>query len=317
MALPSRLLSTDERVIGHRQQQGALSLARRLPSLVVAAKEIASSAAYGVHGRRRSGTGENFWQFRPFVAGESAARVDWRRSARDDRIYVREREWESAHTVWVWIDRSASMAFQSSLAMQSKLDRAIVLGLASADLLVRGGERVGLLGQTRPLATRAIIERFAETLALDTRTGNDDLPPPGVLAPRVRAVLISDFLTPVDAIAERVANLSGRGARGHLVMIADPIEETFPFSGHTEFEDVDSAAIMRIGQAERFRDDYIRRLAAHRDAIAELCRAKRWSLGLHRTDKPASQALLALRMRLEQSADLFATGTASVRSGAA
>ena len=311
MALQSRLLPAEEQIVGHRQQHDALSLARRLPSLIVAAKEIASSAMHGVHGRRRSGTGENFWQFRPFVAGESASRVDWRRSARDDRLYVREREWESAHTVWIWIDRSASMAFQSNLALQSKLDRAIILGLAAADLLVRGGERVGLLGLTRPLAARSIIERFAETLALETRTAQDDLPPAGALAPRVRAVLLSDFLTPVDAIAARIADLSARGARGHLVMIADPIEETFPFSGHTEFEDVDSTTILRIGQAERFREAYISRLAAHRDAIAALCKAKGWSLAIHRTDKPASQALLTLRMRLEQSADLLGTnGTA-------
>ena len=44
-------------------------------------------------------------------------------------------------------------------------------------------------------------------------------------------------------------------------MIADPVEETFPFSGHTEFVDVDSPARLRVGQAETFRDDYIRRLA--------------------------------------------------------
>ena len=317
MAVSARLLDREERRVGAVQQQGALDLARRLPALVVAAKEIASSAMHGVHGRRRAGVGENFWQFRPFVAGESASRVDWRRSAREDRIYVREREWESAHTVWVWIDRSASMAYASSLARQSKLDRAIALGLAAADLLVRGGERVGLLGLTRPLAARNIIERFAETLLLDRRTGDEDLPSAGALAPRVRLVLISDFLTPPAAIAARIDDIASRGARGHLLIIADPVEETFPFAGHTEFLDVDSAAVMRIGQAERFRDDYIRRLAAHRDAIAEIVRAKGWSLALHRTDRPASEALLALRMRLEQSADLFARGSAGLPRGAA
>ncbi len=310
MAVQARLLEREERLVGKAQQRGALDLARRLPSLVVAAKEIASSAMHGVHGRRRSGTGENFWQFRPFVAGESASRVDWRRSARDDRLYVREREWESAHTVWVWIDRSESMAYASSLAMQSKLDRAVVLGLSAADLLVRGGERVGLLGLTRPLATRNIIERFAETLMLDQRGAPDDLPPPGTLAPRVRAVLVSDFLVQPDVLATRIADLAARGARGHLLMIVDPVEETFPFAGHTEFLDVDSSAVMRIGQAERFRNEYSRRLALHRDAVAEIVRAKGWSLGIHRTDKPASQALLALRMRLEQSADLLQAGTA-------
>ncbi len=305
----ARLLDRSETVVGPGQQQGALSLARRLPALVVAAKEIASGVMHGVHGRRRAGIGESFWQFRPFVAGESAARVDWRRSARDDKLFVREREWESAHTVWVWVDRSASMAFESKLAMQPKIDRALVLGLAAADLLVRGGERVGLIGLTRPLATRNIIERFAETL-MHATDGDDELPPAITLAPRVRAVLLSDFLTPPEQIAARIGELAARGARGHLVMIADPVEETFPFAGHTEFQDVDTSTRMRIGQAERFRDDYVRRLAAHRDAIRETCRGKGWSLAIHRTDRPASEALLNLRARLEQSADVFASGAA-------
>src|ERR1700744_4355305 len=132
-----RLLTRDERRTNLTHQEGALALARRLPDLIVAAKEVASSVMHGVHGRRRAGIGETFWQFRPFVTGEPAANVDWRRSARDDRLYVREREWEAAHTVWVWIDRSASMSFISKLAMQSKVDRALVIGLAASDLLVR------------------------------------------------------------------------------------------------------------------------------------------------------------------------------------
>ncbi len=309
MSTGARLLDRAEAMLGPSHQQGALSLARRLPALVVAAKEIASGVMHGVHGRRRAGVGESFWQFRPFVAGESAARVDWRRSARDDKLFVREREWESAHTVWVWIDRSASMAFESRLAMQPKLDRAVVLGLAAADLLVRGGERVGLIGLTRPLAARNVVERFAEALTHAT-DGDDELPQPVTLAPRVRAVLLSDFLAPPEQIAARIGELAARGARGHLVMIADPVEETFPFAGHTEFQDVDSSARMRIGQAERFREDYIRRLAGHRDAIREICRSKGWSLVIHRTDRPASEALLNLRARLEQSADVFASGAA-------
>lgn len=309
MPVHARLLDRREREAGAGQQQGATELARRLPSLIVAAKEVASGVMHGIHGRRRSGVGENFWQFRQFAAGESASRVDWRRSARDDRIYVREREWESAHTVWVWIDRSASMGFTSTLALQSKLDRAVVLGLATADVLVRGGERVGLLGLTQPLATRSIIERFAETLSIDAATAEDDLPPAGALSPRVRVVLLGDFLTPADAVAARIADLSSRGARGHLVMIADPVEDSFPFAGHVEFEDVDSSAVLRIGQAERFRDDYMRRLAAHREAIAAAARAKGWSLALHRTDRPASDALLALRMRLEETAGFGSAGS--------
>src|SRR6476660_5260577 len=133
--ISARLLTRSEAAAAPRHQQASLDLARRLPSLVASAKELAATVMHGVHGRKRAGVGETFWQFRPFVYGESTSRIDWRRSARDDRIYVREREWEAAHTVWIWCDRSASMGYVSSLALQPKVDRGLVLGLALADLL--------------------------------------------------------------------------------------------------------------------------------------------------------------------------------------
>jgi uncharacterized protein (DUF58 family) len=298
----ARLLASSERQVSAGTEGAALDLAARLPSLVVAAKDVASSVMHGVHGRRVAGSGETFWQFRPFVAGESTAGIDWRRSARDDRVYVREREWEGAHTIWIWIDRSPSMGFVSKLALQSKVDRALVLGLAAADLLVHGGERVGLIGLTRPMAARGIIARFAEAIAAEERAPGfvpAELPVSMTLPPRTQAILISDFLSDAGDIAEKIRVLSSRGARGYLVMIADPIEETFPFAGHTEFIDVDSNASLRVGQAESFRSEYTKRLAAHRDAITSAARRRGWSVLPHRTDRPASEALLALRVRLE------------------
>lgn len=297
-----RLLDRSERRTGLAHQEGALDLARRLPDLIVAAKEVASSVMHGVHGRRRAGIGETFWQFRPFVTGESTAGIDWRRSARDDRLYVREREWEAAHSVFIWMDRSPSMGFVSKLALQSKIERALVLGLAAADLLVRGGERVGVLGLTRAIAARNIVEVFAESLVAEERKPDfvaGELPPGQALDARTQAVLISDFLSDPADLARTVQMLTSRGARAHLVMIADPVEETFPFTGHTEFIDVDSSATLRVGNAEVFRDDYVARLAAHREAVAAAARRRGSTFLLHRTDRPASEALLALRIRLE------------------
>lgn len=302
MAVTAQLIESFGPVRSSRAQDSALSLARRLPSLVAAAREIAASVMHGVHGRRRAGVGETFWQFRPFVAGESAQRIDWRRSARDDRLFVREREWEAAHTVWLWSDLSPSMSFCSSLGLQAKGDRALVLGLAAADLLVRGGERVGLIGLTRPLASRDIVERLAEALLLAERRGDDaadGLPPETILSPRNRGLLISDFLVEPALFAERLGRLAARGARGHCLMIADPAEDAFPFSGHVEFLGVQSADRFRAGRAEAYRADYLARLAQHRESIKEIAQANGFTLGLHRTNRPASEALLALRTHLE------------------
>src|SRR5215813_981738 len=118
------------------------ALAASMPRLMLEAHRVAASVIHGLHGRRRAGAGENFWQYRRFVSGEAAARVDWRRSARDDHLYVREQEWEAAHTIWIWPDRSSSMAFASSAAWEPKLDRALVVAFALAEILVEGGERI-------------------------------------------------------------------------------------------------------------------------------------------------------------------------------
>ena len=290
------------RLDGPEVRHEAATLAARLPSLVVAAKQVAQSVMHGVHGRRRAGPGETFWQFRAFQSGEPAAGIDWRRSAREDRAYVREREWEAAHTVWLWFDRSPSMAFASSLAQTSKLERAAVLALALSDLLVRGGERVGLLGLTRPLASRGIIERFAEAIALDEMHAKQPpaaLPIAAPLRARSRAVLIGDFLSEEHEVARTIAALSAEGATGQALMIADPIEETCPFSGHTEVVAPDGVARLRAPRAQGLREAYLTKLTAHREAVRAACATQGWGLAIHRTDQPAAQALLALRMRLE------------------
>src|ERR1700755_54736 len=124
----------------------ARTLSATTPRLIREARGVAATVIRGVQGRRRAGTGENFWQYRRFVSGEPASRVDWRRSARDEHLYVREREWEASHTVWIWPDRSPSMAFASRDARDSKLERALIVAFALADLLVAGGGRAGVPG---------------------------------------------------------------------------------------------------------------------------------------------------------------------------
>src|SRR5471032_785012 len=115
------------------------------------------------------------------------------------------------------------MAFVSELAQAYKIERATVLGLAAADLLVRGGERVGLIGLTRPLATRGVIERFAEAIALDERLSTEraPLPPRTPLAARSKVVLIGDFLSEEAEVRRVIDALSAQGAQGQALMIAD------------------------------------------------------------------------------------------------
>ncbi|MGI6245118.1 MAG: DUF58 domain-containing protein [Pseudochelatococcus sp.] len=286
------ILPDQSRFPGQGEQGAARALAARLPRLVLEARRVAISLAHGIHGRRRAGPGENFWQFRPFMSGESAGRIDWRRSARDGRLYVREREWEAAQTVGLWIDRSVSMAFASSLAGAPKVERAIVLGLALADTLVAAGERVGFLGLMAPRATRRIAEQIAGALAHDHAGADRDLPPETPLRRRSEPLLIGDFLVPLPDIERAVASIAANGARGHVLLVVDPAEETFPFDGQAELEDPESGARLHLGDAAAWGEDYRRRYLAHREGLRALLARHGFTLTVHHTDRPASEAAL-------------------------
>ncbi|MBN9061144.1 MAG: hypothetical protein BGP06_03275 [Rhizobiales bacterium 65-9] len=296
----AQVLTPEARAVHRRHAEGAFDLAGRIPRIVLEARRVAMATVHGAHGRRRAGAGENFWQFRPFTSGEPAARIDWRRSARDDRAFVREREWEAAHTIALWIDLSASMGFQSKLAMAPKIDRALVIGLALSDMLVRAGERVGLLGGPPASASREIIEKLAQTIARIHRDGFDDAPPPVSLPALSEAVIIGDLLAPADEIVRAIEAISARGARGHVLVVADPVEEAFPYSGHAEIVDLEMGAKLRVGDAAEFRARYLKRLADHRDRIRDACRRRGWSFAVHRTDRPASEPLIGLVGRIAE-----------------
>ncbi len=287
-----------EQRLGHLQRQ-AHGLADRLPDLVLEAMRISSTVAHGIHGRRRAGTGETFWQFRQFGDFDAATLIDWRRSASSDHLYVREREWEAAHTVWLWPDQSASMDFKSHLATSTKQDRALVLMLAAAELLVRGGERVGLLGLSRPTASRKAADRLAEALLLNSNAPEltEGLPPEIRLPRFTGTILFSDFLDPAEKIIQRLENLASSGVSGHLVQVLDPAEETLPYEGRAEFLGPEGGERWIADRAESLRDRYQAKLQAHRQTLIAACQRLGWTFLVHHTDRPASEPMLSLVMR--------------------
>lgn len=278
------------------------SLAAAMPRLALEARRIAATVIHGLHGRRRAGSGENFWQYRRFMSGEPAHRVDWRRSARDDHLYVREREWEAAHTIWLWPDRSLSMGFSSDPSRDTKLARALIAAFALGELLVQGGERVGLPGLMRPTASRDVIERMAQAIVHDS-SERASLPPAFAPSPLSEVVVLSDLWSPFAAIRDNLAQLSATGAHGHVVQIVDPAEETFPYSGRVSFVEPEGAGAITAGRAETWRDDYAARIARHRQEIYAETQRRGWSFAIHRTDRPASELLLRLHARMGARAD--------------
>jgi uncharacterized protein (DUF58 family) len=296
MAVEPRLSNQEDIAVRRAVGEGQ-TLAAAMPRLILEARRVAATVIHGLHGRRRAGPGENFWQYRRFISGEPASRVDWRRSARDDHLYVRELEWEAAHTVWIWPDRSPSMIFASQLAHETKLYRALVLALALGEVLVEAGERVGIPGQMRPTGSRNVVERMAQAILHD-RSERGSLPPNFSPAPLAEIVLLSDLWSDIGEVRRTITQLSSSGARGHVVQIVDPAEETFPYWGRIEFVEPEGGGRITAGRAETWRGDYTARVARHRAEIRAETDRLGWSFAIHRTDRPASELLLALHARI-------------------
>ena len=289
-------LRPDAAAVGHAVGVSR-ALAASMPRLILEARRVAATVIHGLHGRRRAGSGENFWQYRRFVSGEAAVRVDWRRSARDDHLYVREQEWEAAHTVWIWPDRSQSMLFASASAQGTKLERSLVIALALAEVLVEGGERIGIPGLMRPTASRNVVEKIAQAIVHD-QAERTSLPPTFSPSALAETVVLSDFWSPIARVHETIAQLSANGSAGHVVQIVDPAEETFPYSGRIEFVEPEGAGTITAGRAETWRADYIERIKRHRADIRTETDRLGWSFIVHRTDRPASELLIKLHGQL-------------------
>ena len=277
---------------GLRQQ--AESLSAGLPPLLVAAERVAQTVAQGVHGRRRVGQGESFWQFRRYEPGDSTNTIDWRQSAKSQAVFVREREWEAAQSLWLWRDASASMDYASGADLSTKKERAELLLLAAAALLVRGGERVTLLGGGQLPATGRIgFNRLADEL-LSEVPRQDSLPAVALLPRAAHVALFGDFLSPLDDIRGVVTGFAAHGVRGQIVQILDPAEESLPFKGRVRFAGFEGEVETLLGRVESVRANYRERLEAHREAIRELARRAGWGYTLHHTDRPPQAALLPL-----------------------
>ncbi|HJQ60422.1 MAG TPA: DUF58 domain-containing protein [Vineibacter sp.] len=277
----------------------AARLASALPPLLMAAHRVAATVMQGVHGRRRVGQGDAFWQFRQYRPGDAINRIDWRQTAKSRAVYVRETEWEAAASVWLWRDGSASMDFTSDRNIASKKLRAEVLLLALATLLIDAGERVALLGGDRPSSGRAVPRRLMGALADRALIGADDsLPPKLPLPAHGHVVLIGDLLDPLHSIESVVRHYAAHGVRGHMLQVLDPAEEDLPYDGHVKFSGLEREGDHIIRKVEAVRTAYQARLIAQKEGLAHIAQSVGWTWRAHRTDRSPETALLSLYMAM-------------------
>ena len=280
-------------------RSGAETLAAPMPPLLAAADKLASTVMLGDHGRRRAGMGDTFWQYRPAQQGDEARAIDWRRSARADTNFVADKEWQVAQSVMLWVDNAAAMRFASTDNLPEKSGRARTLALATAILLARGGERVGLTGNRLP--PKRGVGQIRQMAAVLCENDERDFGTPDTqgLLPHGRAVFISDFLGDITATQTALREAADRGIKGCILQILDPQEEAFPFTGRTQFQSIGGGVSHETLSADGLQLRYLDKLAARKDALQMLARQTGWQFQTHHTSSPATSARLWLFQSLE------------------
>ena len=276
-------------------------VAATLPSLMVAAQRLAAGIAMGDHGRRRSGVGEDFWQYRQALPGDDLATVDWRRSGRSDTAFIREREWEAAHTVAIWADDAQSMDYRGARDVPSKAERSSLLALALSILLTKAGERIALPATIamEPRTGERQLQRISQ--ALTDRQGDrleyGSAPDFGDLK-AARSVFFSDFLGPEDQVFSALTAQAERAGTGCLVHVLDETEEGFPFDGRVIFESMGGGLSFETHRAKGLQAEYRDRLVQRCDALEGFARKAGWQYLKHRTSDSPRTALLWLFMAI-------------------
>lgn len=266
---------------GGKSANQAQVLAAELPRLILAAERLAFAAAPGLHGRHAAGPGHAFWQFRDWQNGDDTRNIDWRRSAQGDRLYLKDREREASANIELCLVDSPTLDFASDKTLPTKRERASLLLLASAAILLRAGERVGLAGSPPQRAGPAALTAIAAGLISGVHAPNN---------PQARQIICGDFLQPDPEFTHR--------AGGVVLHILDPAECDFPYRGRVIFEGLGDASEIEAANAELWQTAYRSRIGALREHVAQSALAAGQTPVFHRTDMPPAHALAALYQAL-------------------
>jgi uncharacterized protein (DUF58 family) len=230
----------------------------------------------GEHPRRASGAGSEFWQYRTLQAGEPSDKIDWRRSARSDDLFVREREREDPVRLWLWVDGSASMDFASDERMPTKAAAARVLVTAIALAAAEAGETCLAPPAPSPVRPARIYE------ALGSGGNRPHLP---ALGPADVVLAAGDFLD--EGTLDWAAEAASRGASGLILAVQDRAEIDFPYSGRVRFDAVEADEVAtNVGRAEAIRDTYVAAWTAHEERLRAAGDRPGWAMLGVRTDEP-------------------------------
>ena len=274
------------------------------PNFLIKAQEIAQTILMGTHAHKKTGSGESFWQYRNYQAGDRPQDIDWKRSAKSDTVYIRQKEKQTPQSVFIWIDENASMSFSSDKKQDTKFETAQTLCMALCILFERSGEKTSLLHAGRPGHGAKHLQDIANQIStLDCEGDTEEIALAsyaGNLSANAQCILISDFWQPIEAIEKTVSTLRSKTNAITMLHICDPAEITLPYKGHTVFRNFAGGERIKIPNVSDIQKEYQERIQEHLRALAQLAQKNRWRYHRHQTDHDLIDTLRQRSIMLAQ-----------------
>lgn len=296
-----------------------------IDDLEVVARYIVEGLRTGEHRSPLHGFSAEFSQYRPYRQGDDLKYLDWKVLARTDRLYTRQFRETTNLSAMLVLDASASMAYPA--AGVSKFVYARMIAAALAYLLVQQGDAVGLMttenGRLVYLPPRGGKTHLRRLLAqLSTLTPSGAWTPSSVITRaaellRRRGVLLmlSDFYDDEAATLTELKRASRRGHEAAMLQVMSKPEIEFPYTGGTEFEDLESPA-RRIVDATGIARTYRAQVAEFLERWRTGARTSGIDYALLTTDRPPDEALRGYLIRRGAGRDVTPLlGTPAGQSG--
>ena len=264
-----------------------------LPEIIFESSILSRNIIEGLHASRISGKGEDFWQFKEYRQGDSLSSIDWRKSAALNKVLVKQKENETAKTIYFYFDKTKSMFFKSKKNLQSKYEIAVLLLLTLSRLFLKNRENVFHFKTNKSMIKCSNdLSSFTESFLFEEKDVN--YPEQSLVANNSICFIISDFLYDIKTVNNFLINLKQKNVSGFLIQILDPLEIDFNIKENLILNDLETNAKLRVNESNKFKNFYDKKLKGLQYNLKDLCKGSNWSYVSHDTSKNIKPVLIEI-----------------------
>jgi len=264
-----------------------------LPKIIFDSAMLSRNIIEGLHASRFSGKGEDFWQFKEYRQGDGLSSIDWRKSAATNKILVKQKENETAKTIYFYFDKTKSMNFKSEKKIRNKYQIAVLLTLTLSRIFLKNRENVFHFKTYKSIVKcSSNLSSFTKSFLFEENYIR--FPDKSLIANNSICFIISDFLYDIKKLKNYLINLKQKNISGFLIQILDPLEINFNIKENLILKDLETNAKLKVDESKKYKDFYDKKLNELHNNLKDLCQITNWSYLIHDTSKNIKLTILEI-----------------------